>query len=227
MARSLDERSWLTRAGDAMFLLVGSQIKATAEPTGEHHCSVCSRRQLFSHVVEREYFTFFGIRLLQINTHADYLTCDACANSYVRNQMDEPSQVAVIRKVMAYIASGYGVWERFDTMSEIFTKVTGAELGQGTFDTDVRAMADGDIDVHKLMTRLATNVNAHGKRQVIEAAFLATYASCEMEYEDRLRVNLIGSALGVSLEYVESVINHVRSQGYYGVRRLLSSMQDS
>ena len=91
----------------------------------------------------------------------------------------------------------------------------------------MRGVAAGDLDVHKVVTRLSANVNAHGKQQVIEAAFLATYASCEMEHEDRLRVNLIGNALGVSLEYVESVINYVRSQGYYGVRRMLTSTQDS
>ncbi len=209
-----------------MIFLFGSQVSGQAEPAGEHECAVCGRTQSFSHIVEREYFTFFGLKLLQINTIADYLACDACSNSYVRGEMDEPSQVAVIRKVIAYIAAGYGTWDRFDTMADIFTKVTGRELHEPSFGADVRAVTNNEIDVHKLVGKLSSNVNAHGKQQVIEAAFLATYASCEMEYEDRLRVNLIGSSLGVSLEYVESVINYIRSQGYYGVRRLLTSPQD-
>ena len=209
-----------------MFILFGSQVRGHSEPGGEYDCAVCGRRQTFSHVVEREFFTLFGIPLLQINTIADYLACDACSNSYSRGAMEEPSQIAVIRRVVAYIAVGYGTWDRFDTMADIFMKVTGRELDEAGFRADVRGVTNGEIDVHKLVGKLSANVNAHGKQQVIEAAFLATYASCELEYEDRLRVNLIGSSLGTSLEYVDSVINYVRSQGYYGVRRLLTSPQD-
>ena len=49
-----------------------------------------------------------------------------------------------------------------------------------------------------------------------------TYVCCEMQHEDRVRINLIGDALGTSTEFVEAVMNHVRSQSYYGVRRCLA-----
>jgi hypothetical protein len=48
-----------------------------------------------------------------------------------------------------------------------------------------------------------------------------TYVCCEIQYEDRLRVNLIGNALGVSLEFVEYAVQKVRQNSYYGVRRLV------
>ena len=60
-----------------------------------------------------------------------------------------------------------------------------------------------------------------GRQCLIELAYLMTYASCEIEYEDRLRLNLIGNALDISINGVEAIINHVRQQGYYGVRRFL------
>ena len=66
----------------------------------------------------------------------------------------------------------------------------------------------------------AASMNSVGKQQVIEAAFLSTYACCELQYEDRLRINLIGNALGVGLEFVEYCIGQSRRQNYYGVRRL-------
>ena len=48
-----------------MFILFGSQVRGHSEPAGEYDCAVCGRRQTFSHVVEREFFTLFGIALLQ------------------------------------------------------------------------------------------------------------------------------------------------------------------
>ena len=63
-------------------------------------------------------------------------------------------------------------------------------------------------------------MNAVGKQAVIEAAFLTTYACCDLQYEDRLRINLVGNALGVGLDFVEYAIDNVRKQSYLGVKRL-------
>lgn len=210
-----------------MFLLFGETVRGHSEPDGEHQCAVCGRNQSFSHIVERRYFTVFGIPLLQIDTMADYLACNACSNSYVPGVLSEPSQVAVIRQVVAYIAVGYGTGDHPQMFEDVFTKVTGLDLDRQAFLADIRAFERGDLDIFRQVRNLSANVNVHGKQQVIEAAFLVTYASCEMEYEDRLRINLVGNALGVSLEYIESVVNYVRSQGYYGVRRLLSTAHGS
>ena len=63
-------------------------------------------------------------------------------------------------------------------------------------------------------------MNAVGKQAVIEAAFLTTYACCDLQYEDRLRINLVGNALGVGLDFVEYAIDNVRKQSYLGIKRL-------
>ncbi|MEK9872100.1 MAG: hypothetical protein VW831_20455, partial [Gammaproteobacteria bacterium] len=54
----------------------------------------------------------------------------------------------------------------------------------------------------------------------IEAAFLTTYICCDLQYEDRLRINLMGNAMDVGLEFVEYAIRQTRKTNYYGVRRL-------
>ena len=70
------------------------------------------------------------------------------------------------------------------------------------------------------VSQFASSMNAIGKQTVVEAAFLTTYVCCDLQFEDRLRINLIGNALGVGLEFVDYSISQIRKQGCYGVRRL-------
>jgi hypothetical protein len=79
----------------------------------------------------------------------------------------------------------------------------------------------GDSQYLEYLRQASSRINSQGKVQIIEAAFLMTYVCCEIQYEDRLRVNLIGNALGVSLEFVEYAVQKVRQNSYYGVRRLV------
>ena len=74
-------------------------------------------------------------------------------------------------------------------------------------------------DVLKLIGAAASTMNARAKFQVIEAAFLSTHVCCEMQHEDRLRINIIGNTLGVSITFVETAIQNVRANNYYKVRR--------
>tara|TARA_B110000196_G_C21098622_1_gene641395 strand:- start:540 stop:884 length:345 start_codon:yes stop_codon:yes gene_type:complete len=104
-------------------------------------------------------------------------------------------------------------------IQEIGKKVSGVDFPSDEIDEISTRLED---DAFELLRNAAASLNDKGKLKIVETAFLATYICCEVQYEDRLRINLIGNALGVSLQFVEYAIGEVRRQNYYGVHRLLS-----
>jgi len=77
-----------------------------------------------------------------------------------------------------------------------------------------------ELNLEQELSELAATTNDLGKYIIIQAAFLMTHMCCEPQREDRIRINLMGTALGVGLEFVHGAIEDVRSQHYYGLRRL-------
>jgi hypothetical protein len=206
-----------------MFFLFGERIVSESIYSGEHTCPVCRSTRPFSKVVETNYFTCFGFRLLPIQKMADYLSCTSCNNSFAAENLDEPSQCESVQQVLIYVLLGYGMYDHREVAQEIYLKLTGFEFSDDALRRQVRRFENDKEDAFGLLQTAAAYVNAAGKQQIVEAAFLMTHASCEIQFEDRVRVNLVGNALGVSLQFVESVIDNARSQGYYGIRRLLSA----
>ncbi|XOV88917.1 MAG: zinc-ribbon domain-containing protein [Pseudomonadota bacterium] len=202
-----------------MIFLFGERTRAAAVDAGQRDCVVCGHSTAFETVSETNYFTVFGIPLLPIEKVAQYERCVTCGNSFAINS-HEPSQVAATRQVLAYILAGYGMTDQVGLAAEICQKVCQADVSHDGMRELIRDFASGRADLFELLREQAPLINTAGKQQVITAAFLAVHACCEMQYEDRLRINLIGTALGMPLEFVQACIESVRSAGYLGVRRL-------
>jgi len=206
-----------------VIFLFGERTHSQSGAAGEQLCGVCGKRQPFSHVIETNYFCLFGMRLLPIERTSDYLRCDQCNNSFLVDQLEEPTQVAVVKRILVYIQLGYGMQEHGDLLQDICVKVTGFEFKESEIEREMREIGSGRVDIFELLKSLTSGLNLKAKQQIIETAFLITHACCEIQYEDRLRINLVGNALGIPIEFVTSIINQVHSQGCYGVRRLLST----
>lgn len=204
-----------------MLFLFGEQVTARVVEEGKFDCFACGKEQPFLRIEEINYFTIFLFRLVPIRKIAEYCQCCACGTPFVSADSPEPSQFPGIRRVVCYIMLGYRMHRHRDKVKEIFLKITNTPFTDDDIQTEVGTIEQGKEDVFRYLTGLSTVVNTLGKQQIIEAAFLMTYAACEIQHEDRLRINLIGNALGVSLEFVETVIDHVRNESYYGVRRNL------
>ncbi len=202
-----------------MIFLFGERIKVAAADLGQRQCSICGGSTLFSAVRETNYFTVFGLSLLPIEKVAEYHRCETCGSSFATDST-EPSQVTAIQQVLAYILVGYGMTDHVELAQEICRKVCQVEVPDDALREHIRNFASGRDDLFELLRGRAHILNVAGKRQVIEAAFVATHACCEIQYEDRLRINLMGTALGLPLEFVQASIESVRSAGYFGVRRL-------
>lgn len=205
-----------------MLFLFGERVHGTAMEAGERQCGVCARRTSFSRIIETNYFCVFGLRILPIERVADYLSCNECGSAF-ETDTEEPSHIALVKRVVTYIMLGYGMQDHREIAREICEKVTGFDFPDDQLREMMRDVDAGREDVFETLKRRASTVNAVGKRQIVEAAFLMTHACCEIQHEDRLRINLIGNVLGVSLQFVEACIEDVRSKRYLGIRRLLST----
>jgi len=204
-----------------VLFLFGERVHSHSEEIGAKTCPVCNSSQQFSRVAETNYFCIFGLRLLPIERIADYWRCERCRNSFVEHELTQPSQVPVLKQILTYIMLGYGMHDHSEIVQEICVKVAGVRFEDEELKQEIRALDAGKIDVFDNLRKNAYRINTHGKRQIVEGAFLMTHASCEIQHEDRVRINLIGDALGLPLEFIESAIEHVRIHSYYGVRRLL------
>ena len=204
-----------------MLFLIGERVTNKSEGAGFRACAVCGGNEHFSHVSETNYFCFFGLPLLPIEKLADYYRCDRCNNSYKDLLVEEPSQVPVLQRTLSYIQLGYGQSQQATLVKDICLKLCGFEYSQDEMRKAAFQLESGESQYMDYLRKESSQMNNLGKMQIVEAAFLMTYVCCEIQYEDRLRVNLIGNALGVSLEFVEYAVQQVRDNGYYGVRRLV------
>ncbi len=162
----------------------------------------------------------FAIPLLPIEESARYWRCEHCFSAYVPNELALPTSVPLVKRICVYLLLGYEQHSHLPLAQEICRKLTGFDLPEEELTALRREISAGKIDMVEQVSRHTAALNGPGKQQIIEAAFLATYACCDLQYEDRLRVNLIGNALGADLPFVDYAIAQARKQNYYGIHRL-------
>lgn len=209
-----------------MIFLFGERFKQESIALGDQFCPVCQGAKPFSHILETNYFCLFGIRVLPLEKNADYHSCDYCENAFQApddNGVLVPSQLQSVRRVLAYLLVGYSMQDQVELSCDVFKKVTGFELQASVLKDEVRSISLGDTDLFDELKEQNRYLNVRGKQQIVEAAFLITHSFCEIQYEDRLRINLIGSSIGMPIAFVSAVIDQVRQQGCYGVRRVLGT----
>lgn len=206
-----------------MFLLVGERLKQKETELGNRRCVVCDAETLFIAVTEQNFFSLFGLPLFPLEKTAEYQRCSRCDSAYAADDLSVPSSIRLGQWALTYIMLGYGMYEYHESAREMFQKVTGFEYPQEEMKAHVRALEAEQVSVMDLLRSQAGTTNLNGKQQILALTYLMTYVSCEVQYEDRLRLNLMGNAMDVSIGFVEVVIQGVRAQQYFGVRRLLKA----
>jgi hypothetical protein len=206
--------------GDTM-LLVGDRTRTVRRDEGRRQCPVCRRLTAFAGCEEARYFTLFGVPLLRLRRLADYLQCESCGNSFAPAALAEPAVFACLRRTLVYVMMGYSREDRLDAAAEVFRRLTGVASDPAALRAERVDIARRGCDLFGFLRQRGAWLNDRGRRQLVEAAFLMTYVSCEMQHEDRVRINLIGQALDLPLEVVAAVIDRVRADSYYGIQRKL------
>lgn len=187
----------------------------------EMNCQVCGAMRPAQRLAESRYFTVFMIPILPLQRLSDYWECTGCGDAFASDLAPEPAAYAVIRTVLAYIMAGYGGTARGQSIREIFAHCTGDSIDPEMLRAEMQQIEQSGIAIFDILRGSAYTLNCKGKEQVVEAAFLMTHASCEIQEQDRVRINRIGGALGLSVAQVDEVLERVRSNRYYGVHRNL------
>lgn len=213
--------AFVEQDGILMIFLFGERISIKLLDQGHFYCPVCGDTQQYQRLSEVNYFTIFLLPIAPLSRLADYYQCGLCRSSFDPDDPSAPAYLAGIRRVLVYIMMGYNMVDRKDTTRALWQQLTGKTMDDSEIAKEMKVINESGEDIFNFMKSQAFHLNLQGKEKIIEAAFLMTYACCEIEHEDRLRVNLIGSALGVPLEFVEAIVNRIRASNYYGIKRNL------
>ncbi|MCB1694104.1 MAG: hypothetical protein KDI19_15140 [Pseudomonadales bacterium] len=203
-----------------MIFLFGERVHRERSNAGRAFCGVCGEQHEFAHVVETNCFTVFGVRLLAIERLADYYECARCGYA-TREAGGDPAHHDAVKRIVAYFLSGYGMQGHRDLANEICERIAHCTFAAREFAHLVDDVSRGSPDIHDWLKSEARHFNALGKHEIVAAAFLSAHVCCEIQHEDRVRINLVGTALGMPLTFVAAAIESVRREKYYGVRRLL------
>ena len=63
-------------------------------------------------------------------------------------------------------------------------------------------------------------INVKGRIDVLQLACLITWICCNRGYEDRLRLNLLATAMGLAIQTVEMADDMIAQKSYFGQTRL-------
>ena len=123
--------------------IFGESLKEEITDAGKSDCYICDRNTEFKQVTVKNYFTFFFVRLLPLNTVSSYLECVVCNTSYTKDSLAEPACFSLLIKVMAYWMAGYGIGDQRERASDIFEKLTGKPLDEDRLKKDMRHVEEG------------------------------------------------------------------------------------
>lgn len=204
-----------------MFVLMGETEKTSPVQHGLFNCPICQSQQHYSHHHSTAYFTIFGISVAQLNTLSDYLSCDECSSCFSPQILDNPQAFSdatdhrLFLRVLCYLLSGYGdTVQSRNRLLDIYRVVTSQIKTPSDVTQELTIIESGHSPTLPFLTQHSHLVSAAKKHQLVIAAYQFANGSCLMEHHDRVRINTIGSSLGLSLPEIEYLIvsnsNHIK-----------------
>ena len=205
-----------------MLFLMGERVVPKVLEEQEHDCPICKTRETWVEIKEVNYFTVFFIKTFPLDTVSHYLLCTKCENTFSPENATKPAVIDGVRKVLTYLMQGYGQGANIKLGQHIHKAITGFEwtdkdyrTAMGSFNKD-----EQQANIVQDLKTLAKSIGWSAKYQIVEAAYLITYVCSPLEYEDKVRVNLVGNALGVALEGVNEIGERLRTENYKGLQRI-------
>ena len=199
-----------------MLIPFGERIYSSTEPLGNFSCPVCQEQKPFIHVVEKNYFILFFIKLFPLHKVADYHLCTGCGHAFKSGEYSSPLYFSTTKFVLAYLLAGFGLGHQIEQAQKIFTLITGSEIDAEEMQQQCREVLK-DRDPFDRFHQYGKSLSWHDKSLVIQAAYLLLFSLRSIQYEERLQVNLIANAFGVGIEGVNEVIRLLQAQQYKGI----------
>lgn len=196
-----------------MFILMGEAEKFFPLKKGMFFCPVCHKNNDYTHHYSLNYFTIFGIKIAQLEILSDYLTCDECKSCFSPKIITSPElhqqaiDHCVLFRVLCYLLSGYGdSTHSRNKLSAIFKDTTNQEVTTQIIDNELKMIESGNVPTLPFLKAHTHLLSPLKKQILIIASFNFVNNFCLMEHHDRVRINTIGSSLGLSLPEIEYLI---------------------
>ncbi len=196
-----------------MFILMGEAEKISPLKTGTFFCPICENDNAYTHHHSISYFTLFGIKVAKLDILSDYLSCNECVNCFSPQIISSPQQYnksinqQVMLRVLCYLLSGYGdTIQSRERLLTIFKTMNDQEITFSDIDKELVVLTSSNTEILPFLNSKNLLLSSLKKQQLVIAAYKFTEGSCVMEHHDRVRVNTIGSSLGLSLPEIEYLI---------------------
>ena len=196
-----------------MFILMGETEKVSPLQQGQFDCPVCGGSQSYSIHQSTAYFTIFGISVARMSTLSHYLTCDCCTSCFSPQILEQPAQHAqainqsALFRVLCYLLSGYGdTVQSRQRLLGIYKSRSQQDKSLNDIDNELDLITSGNAPTLPYLNDIMYLLSPVKKQQLVIAAYEFSNGSCMMEHHDRVRVNTIGSSLGLSLPEIEYLI---------------------
>ncbi|MCL6415698.1 hypothetical protein MIB92_08550 [Aestuariirhabdus sp. Z084] len=143
------------------------------------------------------------------------MKCSDCGHAFSSKTDSEPTYYDPLKSILAYLLAGYGLINGVETAKDIFQSATGSKIDF----SDLQERVDNIQQNNQLpddLKQVARRLSWLDKVLLIEAAYLLIFTARPIEYEERLKINLLANAMEIGLEGVDAIIKHLRDQDYKG-----------
>lgn len=196
-----------------MFILMGEAEKLFPLKKGKFFCTMCKQDNDYTHHYSVNYFTVFGIKVAQLETLSDYITCDRCTSCFSPKAITSPElhqqavEHYVLFRVLCYLLSGYGnTTDARNQLLSIFKEITNQSVTAQMIDNELKLIETGNVPTLPFLKAHTHLLSPLKKHMLIITSFNFANNICLMEHHDRVRINTIGSSLGLSLPEIEYLI---------------------
>jgi len=191
-----------------MFFVFGEQIVPKVMEEGSFECPVCGCRQDYLHIQEKSYFTLMFIRTFPLTVRADYLLCKQCENSFDPDNKSQAAFVSGIQMAFAFLISQYSADEATIVARDVHQSFCGIEWAANELKAALSAIYDWS-SFQKRIKQHSAFVNYQGRLKVIEACLNLLHSVSHMTHDDRVLINMIGSALEVDPQDTQNIAYRV------------------
>ena len=194
-----------------MIFILGDTIKEKITGGGNHDCPVCKLTKPYNDVVQKCWATILFIPLVPYDTLAQYRQCTGCGHTFIGDESIDAqySQLQLcVCYSLAYIVKAEIGSECGEALyQKIYQKLMGDDC-PFTFDEAARLTHSDQGSIFERLKSRKQLLDWSGKLMVIEACYLVVASLRELNRDDTIGLNMIGSALDVDMSAVKQVIQH-------------------
>ncbi|MFT4929146.1 MAG: RNA polymerase subunit RPABC4/transcription elongation factor Spt4 [Phenylobacterium sp.] len=192
-----------------MIFLFGESEREKILDSGAFYCPVCKGTAQYEDVEHKSWFTCFFIPTLPLKTMAFYRQCNGCSNTFDIDSPTQPeysqTQLYVCVTLASILISELGKMRAEALYQKIYQHLFNQPLPVTLEHCEQLSQTHGGSMFDQLESA-RTTLNWHGKLLIIKASYLAIAGVRDLNDQDKVGLNMIGTSMDVDMSVVKQVI---------------------